>query len=165
MPMFFPKTLRRALKIRFAIGVVVKAAAKPKEAKVKKTTGSENPLSAPPSPEVTPVNGMSPINKKLVTRIGSELAIRIIKKVARSPMVRIPAIERVSLAGRHNETTKTIAAKIRPIKPLPVKVLPNDFLSIFSMIKSSCQEACRTDRLDLLLRRLLLLRISLRLLQ
>ena len=92
--MSFPNILSINRRIRFDSGMVVIAAAIPKDARVKNTIGSEYPVSAVPKSDVTHTTGIRPQNIRLVTTTGSASVTSMNRNAARIPTVLIPVLVR-----------------------------------------------------------------------
>jgi hypothetical protein len=86
-----PKTFKRAMSSRFERGIVVKAAAIPKEASIKNTTWFEKPTRAEEKFGVTLSSGIRERKIRQVSIMGRVSVINRIKNATNMPMVRMPA--------------------------------------------------------------------------
>jgi hypothetical protein len=111
-----PKTFKMAMSSRFERGIVVKAAAIPKEASIKNTTGFEKPARAAEKFGVTLNRGIRERKIRQVSIMGRASVISKIRNATSIPMVRIPARLRDSAAGIKNIIINMKTDILIPIK-------------------------------------------------
>ena len=111
---FLPKRLKRSRSILRESGNEVKPAAIPNEARMKKTTGFANPVSADAKSGVAPSRGIRPRKVQHIIVSGSASVIRMARNARTRPIVLTPATERASTSGTKNMPTNIIPASAKP---------------------------------------------------
>jgi hypothetical protein len=114
---FFPKVFNKAMSSRLVMGTVATAAAMPKEAKMKKTTGFVNPENTAEESGVIFKKGMRQNEKMQVIIMGSASVINRTRNATSKPMVRTPAWVSSPVPGINNTAVKITADTIMPTVP------------------------------------------------
>ena len=113
-PTFLPKqrsSSRSSLRLR---GMEVRAAAMPKEARMKKTMGWLKPVRALPKLGVMPRTGISAQLPRQINSTGSASVTSKIRNAASIPNVRMPSWVRPPMGGRSIPTTSAATAPAMP---------------------------------------------------
>jgi hypothetical protein len=109
-----PKRFSRNMRMRSDSGTIEKASAMPNDARIKKTTGFANPVSAVPKSGVICRSGKKASIIQQETESGRLSAMRRMRNAAVKPIVLIAIADICSVPGMIKATAITVAAAIPP---------------------------------------------------
>jgi len=113
--MFLPNFAIRKTSTLLESGNTVNAEAIPKDPRIKKRIGLENPERALPNPGETPMRGIIPRVTQQIIERGRASEIKTSKKAMVKPIVRIASVVRPSTPGIKNEAIRIISEDATPI--------------------------------------------------